>query len=420
MGVSLSFRFFGGFVFWLFFIGLVSGNYKDKIPAELHLSLTGEASSMFIMWSTVSETPYSMSRWGFSPTHLVYSCNGSSHHYINLADPFYRSPQLHLVTLTGLEVETRYYYQVGDPTVDRGWSDVYSFVSQKGVSPSTSLSFFAFGDHGHSPWSVQVIDSMLYYQWTHNSSSFYLDFLILAGDISYADEVQHYWDDWAVLVSPLTQPYPMMTAIGNHELFDLTLSYEARFQMPKNGRENKWYSYEIGNAHIIMLSSEQLDFDYRPNTDQYKWLEKDLMKVDRKVTPWLIVVFHTPFYCSNKQHQNAGDNMRDHGMEDVFYAHKVDLVINGHVHIYERTNPVYKGKVNEEAPTYIVVGNGGSGEGLAPDAWTEPHPEWSAKRIHKEGFAAVNTVNQTHLHWQLILAPENTVADDFWLIRKRE
>jgi transglutaminase-like putative cysteine protease len=31
------------------------------------------------------------------------------------------------------------------------------------------------------------------------------------------------------------------------------------------------------------------------NTAQYKWLEADLKKFDRKATPWLIVYFHAPF-----------------------------------------------------------------------------------------------------------------------------
>ena len=28
--------------------------------------------------------------------------------------------------------------------------------------------------------------------------------------------------------------------------------------------------------------------------------------------------------------------------EDVFYTYGVDLVLNGHVHAYERTHPMYK------------------------------------------------------------------------------
>ena len=32
-------------------------------------------------------------------------------------------------------------------------------------------------------------------------------------------------------------------------------------------------------------------------------------------------------------------------LEDLFYKYGVDIVINGHVHSYERTFPVYKGVV---------------------------------------------------------------------------
>lgn len=58
--------------------------------------------------------------------------------------------------------------------------------------------------------------------------------------------------------------------------------------------------------------------------------------MDRKKTPWLIVLFHVPWYNSNKAHQGAGDHMMT-VMEPLLYAASVDLVLAGHVHAYERS-----------------------------------------------------------------------------------
>jgi len=63
--------------------------------------------------------------------------------------------------------------------------------------------------------------------------------------------------------------------------------------------------------------------------------QADLAKVDRKRTPWLIVLLHVPWYNSNWAHQGEGDSMMS-SMEPLLYAAHVDMVIAGHVHAYER------------------------------------------------------------------------------------
>lgn len=65
-------------------------------------------------------------------------------------------------------------------------------------------------------------------------------------------------------------------------------------------------------------------------------LQTDLSKVDRKRTPWLLVIFHVPWYNSNTAHQGEGSDMMK-TMEPLLYAAKVDLAFAGHVHAYERS-----------------------------------------------------------------------------------
>lgn len=48
------------------------------------------------------------------------------------------------------------------------------------------------------------------------------------------------------------------------------------------------------------------------------------------------MLFHVPWYNSNKAHQGAGDDMMA-AMEPLLYAASVDLVLAGHVHAYERS-----------------------------------------------------------------------------------
>lgn len=48
------------------------------------------------------------------------------------------------------------------------------------------------------------------------------------------------------------------------------------------------------------------------------------------------MLFHAPWYNSNKAHQGEGDEMMA-AMEPVLHAAAVDVAFVGHVHAYERT-----------------------------------------------------------------------------------
>lgn len=45
-------------------------------------------------------------------------------------------------------------------------------------------------------------------------------------------------------------------------------------------------------------------------TPQYKWFEKELPKVNRTKTPWLIVLLHALWYNSYNYHYMEGESMR--------------------------------------------------------------------------------------------------------------
>lgn len=63
---------------------------------------------------------------------------------------------------------------------------------------------------------------------------------------------------------------------------------------------------------------------------QYKWLERDLASVDRKVTPWLVATWHAPWYGTYTAHYREVECMRVE-MEELLYNYGVDIFLNGHV-----------------------------------------------------------------------------------------
>lgn len=63
---------------------------------------------------------------------------------------------------------------------------------------------------------------------------------------------------------------------------------------------------QVAGAHILMLGSY---VDYEAGSEQYEWLVRDLERVDRQRTPWLIAVLHVPWYSSNMHHHGEGDDI---------------------------------------------------------------------------------------------------------------
>lgn len=211
-----------------------------------------------------------------------------------------------------------------------------------------------------------------------------------------------------------------------------------------------WFSFETGGVHWVMLSSEH---ELAPSSPQHTWACAALTNINRTRTPWSIVSFHRPMYCSEKvayAQQCPGAKMQ-RDLEGLLLEHNVDLVVTGHQHVYERVHPNVNGKVvsspvqlsaerNEDAylapkaPVYLVVGHGGAEQW---EEWVTPAPEWSARRVSNGcdftggakkcgprwkytdtfGWAHADFKNATHLRVTTQML-SGSMGDVFWLIRE--
>ncbi|EQC38996.1 hypothetical protein SDRG_03949 [Saprolegnia diclina VS20] len=133
---------------------------------------------------------------------------------------------------------------------------------------------------------------------------------------------------------------------------------------------------------------------------QLEWFQSDLGQVDRKKTPYVIVVKHNPFYNTYEDHQCicgstrfetedvescwGGDYTRAKSephcglqakLEDVYAQYKVNVVFAGHAHGYERSKPVLKNKVDRNGVVYVTTGAGGRGHA---GSRIDSIPDWSA------------------------------------------
>ncbi|KAL9441561.1 hypothetical protein AB3S75_020124 [Citrus x aurantiifolia] len=350
-------------------------------PQQVHISLAGD-SHMRVTWITDDESSPSVVEYGTSPGRYNCGAEGESTSYRYL---FYRSGKIHHTVIGPLEHDTVYFYRCGRQGPE------FEFKTPPAQFPIT---FAVAGDLGQTGWTKSTLD--------HIGQCKY-DVHLLPGDLSYADYMQHRWDTFGELVQPLASARPWMVTQGNHEkesiplIMDAFQSYNARWKMPfeeSGSNSNLYYSFDVAGAHLIMLGSYA---DYDEYSDQYRWLKDDLSKVDRKKTPWLLVLLHVPWYNSNEAHQGEGDGMMA-VMEPLLYAASVDLVLAGHVHAYERSIRVNNGKPDPCGAVYITIGDGGNKEGLARK-YKNPQPDWSVFREASFGHGELKIVNSTHAFW---------------------
>ncbi|KAE9590840.1 putative Acid phosphatase [Lupinus albus] len=271
------------------------------------------------------------------------------------------------------------------------------------------------GDLGQTEWTKSTLDHI-------NKSNY--DMLLLPGDLAYSYIFQILWDSFGHLVDPLASRRPWMVTQGNHEVEKIPLlhrepftAYNARWRMPyeESGSDsNLYYSFDVAGVHVIMLGSYT---DFGRESKQYKWLAWDLKKVNRKKTPWLVVLVHAPWYNSNAHHQGESESVdMKASMEDLLYQFRVDVIFGGHVHAYERFTRVYKDKHDKCGPIYITIGDGGNVEGLATE-YIDPKPKISLFREANFGHGTLEVFNATHAlwNWHKNDNDEAITSDSVWL-----
>ncbi|XP_064480841.1 acid phosphatase type 7-like [Ornithodoros turicata] len=377
-------------------------------PQQVHLSYGASPAEVMVTWVTFSPTNVSTVEYG--PWVFEQRVRGT----VTEFKVARRTLFVHRVLLTKLVPGTYYHYHCGSSD---GWSAHYVFHTLPlGPRPPKVA---VFGDMGNAN-----ARSLGYLQEQVQAGD--IDVALHIGDFAYdmdSDEGR-VGDEFMRQIETIAAYVPYMTCVGNHEEAENFTHYDKRFSMmDQDGNANNFfYSFDVGPAHIIELSSEFyffLEYGWRQAASQYDWLVKDLKKANlpenRKQRPWIIVAAHRPMYCTgffDRDCSNSNSVMRKgfplshaFGLEDLLYENGVDLYFAGHQHSYERLWPTYNNKVyngsyeqpyvNPRATVHVVTGAAGCDEGLSP--FMEIPQAWSAKRILDYGYMSMTLLNGTHV-----------------------
>jgi len=401
-------------------------------PRHIHLSLGVRQESLTLTWSTVDYTEDSTVLIQTEAGETEYT--GSAQRFVDGGERKL-SQWIHRVQLDDLQPSSTYFYRVGS---QRGWSDILQLHSPphgRDWSPSIAL----FGDMG-----TENAASLPYLQREAGEGRFHA--VIHVGDMAY-DMAEHNGkrgDQFMAQVEPVASLVPYMTCPGNHENHYNFSNYRARFgnSMPRD-EGNMYYSFDLGPVHFVSISTEFyyfLNFGIKQVLNQFTWLEKDLAKVDRSATPWIVVFGHRPMYCTNDDRDDCTKFetrtrtglplLHWWGLEDLLVKYGVDLAVWAHEHSYERLYPTYNRTIipspdpslpyiDPRAPVHITTGSAGCREkhdGFLP----QPQP-WSAFRSSQYGYTRMKVVNDTHLYLEQVDVETvgQPVVDSVWLVQHR-
>ncbi|GMH03584.1 hypothetical protein Nepgr_005423 [Nepenthes gracilis] len=397
-------------------------------PQQVHITQGDFAGKgVIVSWTTADEPgSNTVIYWAENSTkHLHAEGIVLSYKYFN-----YTSFYIHHCTITNLEFDTKYYYEVGVGNTTRQ----FCFITPPKSGPDIPYTFGLIGDLGQTYDSNRTLT---HYQLNPTEGKT----LLFVGDLSYADDYPFHentrWDTWGRFIERSAAYQPWIWTAGNHEIdFASNLGedipfkpYTNRFHVPFTASGSTapfWYSIKRASAYIIVMASYSAFGKYTP---QYEWLINELPKVNRRETPWLIVLMHCPMYSSYVHHYMEGETMRVI-YEPYFVKYKVDVVFAGHVHAYERSERVSNIAYNitnglctpisdQSAPVYITIGDGGNQEGLVFEM-TEPQPAYSAYREASFGHGIFDIKNRTHAYfgWHRNQDGYAVEADSVWILNR--
>ena len=206
-----------------------------------------------------------------------------------------------------------------------------------------SVKFAAAGDFGFDEGAARMLEAMACRDPL---------FGLALGDLSYG--LPGTESGWCSFVTDHLGPdIPLQLVAGNHESDGRNGSIDefARCLPPRlpgvHGAYGRQWFVDIPQRDPLLrliLISPGLEFpgsgrwDYLPGTDHYRWTAAAIDSARAADIPWVVVGSHKPCHSAGRYECDPGP-----AVTDLLLDKKVDLVLHGHEHLYQRTHQLALG-----------------------------------------------------------------------------
>nr|WP_293836178.1 metallophosphoesterase [uncultured Arsenicibacter sp.] len=360
----------------------------------------------------------------------------------------------HIVSLTGLQPASTYFYAVGQPETKIAYGADYTFKTALPAGDRRPFRIWALGDFGCGTDNQYAT----YDQYKKVAAQNPANLWLWLGDNAYSAGYDEQFQQFVFNAYTKTLPnLPFWPVPGNHDYGNNAdvrdLPYFNLFNFPQKGEagglasgSKQYYSFDYGNVHFVALDSYGYEAGLWRLADttgtQVQWLKRDLAATKQ---PWKVVFFHHPPYSKGSHNSDTDPELiviREN-LTGILERYGVDLVLSGHSHLYERsyrlrglkgpstsftkstdlaeqTNGRYDGTPNScpmlakgEGTVYIVAGSGGQmDQAVAADY---PHVAMAYSNTTVGGSVLIDmNDNRMDVKW---LTSTGQIGDQFTILK---
>jgi|GEM_PF-1113591 len=287
----------------------------------------------------------------------------------------------HQATLTGIKPGTAIAYQ---PKMKGVQTEIQKFRTLP-ARPDFTFTVWADSHIGYTRFK-QNVGALLMEEGA---------FTVGIGDLVVDAAAKKPWEEFFDLGAPLFASTPVFFTGGNHDYDDCFEDLTSVFYNRYARLDAKpFYAWTVGASRFIALDPNiQFPTGIDEGSDQHQWLLKELQSSECQNADWRFLFIHQPPYGRGWT-DYAGDLPIRALLDDLIPKYKVDFVVSGHIHDYERLTHDYAGHLC----TFLVVG--GAGGGLE-DGPNNPVPQ-------------MEIVVQHHHYGRFTVNPEKVLFEAFY------
>lgn len=320
----------------------------DKAPKQLNVHVGDDAATQVnVTYTTVKDTRTVISVQKADGTGEIRYCEGTS--YQGLGGKY-----IHEITVSGLDPFTEYNYTVGD-----GFNSYDgTFKTALAQGDTTSFTFAYLADTQVSNASnAKALGATL-----AEVNAMDPDFVFLAGDQTDTNNNEAQWEwffnndgTFPTGGEDLYSSHTIAITQGNHDNDEMYQHINAPAEAG-----NIVYSFDYGTVKFIILNLESARWSEDARAQQEAYLREAV--ADAKAHgQWTIVGFHKSLY-TGASHITDGDVVEARKFWCPIFAElDIDLVLQGHDHVYSRGFITAEGEnaglVPDENGTYTSVDN---------------------------------------------------------------
>jgi hypothetical protein len=266
------------------------------------------------------------------------------------------SATTHLIRLTGLEPATRYYYRISYEDLEL---PVWDLVTARAPDDAGRVEFVVVGDNQDGPATFQAL--------TEEMAALDPDFVLHAGDCVQNGQRKDYRESFFSPLFGLANHAPLIITQGNHEtyssgVFTSEASRELWNEYVDQPGDEHCFGLRWGSLFLLVVDTEGV---IRPGWPQFTCIEEALRSENARTATFRMALFHRPplvEYWDSEAGLPSDVTFFTFGMDapdvrtylaPLFEETRVDLVFNGHNHLYQYV-PAWPSRV-----AWVTAGGGG-------------------------------------------------------------